>query len=62
MLAADFLLTFGEHDDIYGKAAVGGEMRLQGLHVEIQLSLVVHGSARVDAPVANGGLEGLRVP
>ena len=55
---ADFLLPLGQHDQVDRQPAVGGQQRLRGLHVQEKLSLVVGGTARVDAPVAHVRLEG----
>ena len=62
MLAADFLFAFREHDDVHGQRAARLEMRLERLHVEEELSLVVHGATRVEPSVADGRLEGRRRP
>ena len=62
VLAAYFLLPFGEHDDIDRQRPVRRQVRLQGLHMQIELALVVHGAARINAPIAHRGLERRRVP
>ena len=62
VLAADFLLAFGQHDHVHRQRAAHGEVRLERLEVQIQLSLVVDRSTRIDAPVAHGGLERGRGP
>ena len=49
LLAAHFLLALGEHDHVHRQRAARGEVRLERLDVQIELSLVVHAAARVDA-------------
>ncbi len=57
VLAADFLFPFREHDHVHGQLAANGQVRLERLHVEKELSFVIHRPARVDAPIANRRLE-----
>ena len=59
---ADLLLAFGEHDDVHRQRAARAEVRLERLDVQVQLSLVVDGAARVDAAVPHGRLERRRLP
>src|SRR5687768_11593009 len=62
MIAPHFLLTLGDEDDVHRKPAACDEMRLERLDVKEKLSLVVHGSARVDVAVTHRRLEGRRRP
>ena len=62
VLAPDFHFAFGQHDHIHGERPAHGEMRLERLEVQVELSLVVHRSTRVDAAVTYGGLERGRGP
>jgi hypothetical protein len=62
VLAPHLLLALGEHDHVHRQRARPSQVRLERLHVQEELPLVVHRAARVDAPVAHGGLERGRVP
>ena len=59
--AADLLLAFQQEFHVHGQFALR-EQQFHALHVRVGLSLVVGAAARVDAPVADGGLEGRRDP
>ena len=62
VFAPDFLLAFGQHDHVHRQRPAHREMRLERLDVQIQLSLVVNRSTRIDAAVAHRGLERRRGP
>src|SRR6185436_7408217 len=49
-------------DDVDGQFAAVGQMRLERLDVQVELTLVVDGPAREELTVANGRLERRRLP
>ncbi len=60
--AADFFFAFDQEFEIDGQPAVDGAQSFGGLDVHVHLALVVGGAARVDVAVADGRLEGRRMP
>ena len=60
--AADFLLALEHHLDVDRQRARLRQRRLDGLEVHEDLALVVGRPARVDRALADGGLEGRRLP
>ena len=61
-LAPGLLLALDHDLEVDGELAVDLHVGLDRLEVHVDLSLVVHGAARVELAVAHNGLEGLRGP
>src|SRR5260370_14140235 len=55
--AADFLFAFDENFDVDGKFSGDLMQGLKGLEMDVDLSLIVGGAARVNVAAANGGFE-----
>src|SRR5579872_7257494 len=55
--ATHFFFTFGEQDHVDRQRAARRQVCFERFDVQEELAFVVDRSARVDAPVAHGGLE-----
>src|SRR5687768_13072263 len=62
VLAADFFLSLGQHDDVDRQRSANGEMRLERFHVQEQLAFIVHRASRVDPTFAKRRFERRRFP
>ena len=62
VLAADFLLTFREHDHVHRQRTAGFHMRFECLQVQKQLPLVVDTATREELTLTHGRFERGRRP